>query len=410
MIIPQQRIFLSHHSKDHDFCIHVVNDLRRILGNDDAVWYDARGGIPGGNAWWQEIEQELKVRQIFIVILSPDSVVSTSVNEEIDIAWRRQNDPNPANRIRIVPVLYRLCQVPMSLKSLPVVNTLPSKSYETALQEILTALGLPSQSGNQKVTILDSMTQNSFMADVKNKVANAPPSLLIDRPEAVRIIHILGDHTKYVHSVALSTNKLILASTDDRMIRLWNPQTRELLRVLNGHTDCVHKVALSADGLTLANSDSYGKINLWNTRRVEIIRTLSGHTGRVLSMVFSADGRLLASSGEDNLIQIWNVQTGDLLHTLTDPNNKIDSITLSADGLSLASSTDKTIKLWNTRTGQLLRTLSVFDEMNRWRSEVNGEIYSTVNTVKIGGITLSADGLMLISGIIMKVIVWGVKE
>ncbi len=87
MAITQPRIFLSHSTKDHDFCVHLVNDLRRILGNDDAVWYDAHGGLQAGDAWWSKIERDLDTRTVFIVVLSPDAITSAWVNDEIDIAW-----------------------------------------------------------------------------------------------------------------------------------------------------------------------------------------------------------------------------------------------------------------------------------------------------------------------------------
>jgi hypothetical protein len=43
------RIFVSHSSKDNDFGVQLVKDLRHILGDENAVWYDASGGLnPGG--------------------------------------------------------------------------------------------------------------------------------------------------------------------------------------------------------------------------------------------------------------------------------------------------------------------------------------------------------------------------
>jgi len=49
------RIFISHSSKDDDFGTQLVEDLRRVLGDEDAVWYDSQGGLRGGDAWWHKI-------------------------------------------------------------------------------------------------------------------------------------------------------------------------------------------------------------------------------------------------------------------------------------------------------------------------------------------------------------------
>ena len=81
MAPPSPRIFLSHSSKDHNFCVRLVEDLRRVLRDNDAVWYDAYGGLHGGDTWWNTIEHELSTRTIFMLVLSPDALASAWVGE-----------------------------------------------------------------------------------------------------------------------------------------------------------------------------------------------------------------------------------------------------------------------------------------------------------------------------------------
>ncbi|SRR5712691_8826601 len=83
MSTPTPRIFISHSSKDHPFCLQLVDDLQRVLGDESAVWYDARGGLHGGDSWWRKIVQELKTRNVFLVVLSPDSMTSDCVRNTI---------------------------------------------------------------------------------------------------------------------------------------------------------------------------------------------------------------------------------------------------------------------------------------------------------------------------------------
>src|SRR5207245_3564621 len=118
------RIFVSHSSKDEKFCLQLVEDLRRVLKDDDAVWYDARGGLHGGDTWWRKIVAELTTCDVFIVVLSPDAVESPWVNDEIDLAWRQKNSPA---RLRIIPVLYRPCQARYELYNLQMISFLPPK-------------------------------------------------------------------------------------------------------------------------------------------------------------------------------------------------------------------------------------------------------------------------------------------
>src|SRR6266566_4175902 len=104
------RIFVSHSQKDNDFVGVLVQDLRRILGDDRSVWYDALGGLRGGDTWWSRIVQELTACDTYIIVLSRDAMNSEWVCRELDIAINE--------RKRIVPVLYRSCDIRADLKTI----------------------------------------------------------------------------------------------------------------------------------------------------------------------------------------------------------------------------------------------------------------------------------------------------
>lgn len=135
-----KRIFVSHSHKDNEFGLRLVDDLRRALGgNDEPVWYDASGGLQGGDAWWRTIVAELKARPVFVVIVSPDSMASPWVNDEIDLAWRQKNAPG--GKV-IVPVISRACDMREDLSMRQSISFVPPIPYEKALEDLLTALGL----------------------------------------------------------------------------------------------------------------------------------------------------------------------------------------------------------------------------------------------------------------------------
>jgi hypothetical protein len=136
---PTPPIFVSHSNTDHHFCLQLVNDLQRALGDEEAVWYDAGGGLQGGDTWWRKIMQELKARHTFIVVLSPDSVASNWVNTEIDLAWRQKHSQSGK---LIIPLLYRQCEIRDDLDLLQIISFLEPTSYEEAFNELLIALGI----------------------------------------------------------------------------------------------------------------------------------------------------------------------------------------------------------------------------------------------------------------------------
>jgi hypothetical protein len=133
-------IFVSHSSKDNEFGTKLVQDLRQALGNDNAVWYDAKGGLHGGDMWWDKIKEELRNRYVFIVVLSPNALVSPWVCDEIRIAWRQRNSSQGKY---IIPLLYQPCKIPDDLGTLQVISFVPPKVYEDAFNELLVALNLP---------------------------------------------------------------------------------------------------------------------------------------------------------------------------------------------------------------------------------------------------------------------------
>jgi WD40 repeat protein len=328
MPILQYRIFLSHSNADHDLSMRLVSDLRQTLKDDQAVWYDQRGGHYGGDDWWLRIEQELQARNVFIVVLSPDSVSSVWINDELELALRRKNHPDLTRRMRIIPILSQPCSIWPELAEHQMISFLPGRSYAVAFQEVLGALGLP--------------------------------SALTTQPERLAERFVLKGHTGMVRSVSLSGDGYTLASgSSDRTIKLWNVQTGQLLRTLTGHTSSVYCVAWSADGYTLASASGDKTIILWDLQTQQARYLLKGHTSYVQCIAWSADGRMLVSASADRTIKLWNAQTGQLRQTLMGHEDAVYSVAWSADELTLASgSGDYTVRIWNAQTGQLRHTLS----------------------------------------------------
>ncbi|SRR5713226_443078 len=131
------RIFISHSHLDNDFGTKLAQDLRRVLTDEDAIFYDVLGGVHGGVRWWEKIVEELTARDVFLLVLSQDAMDSLWVRREIDVALNENK--------YIIPILYRACTIRADLKILQIISFLAPKSYEAAFQEVLSALGLPMQ-------------------------------------------------------------------------------------------------------------------------------------------------------------------------------------------------------------------------------------------------------------------------
>jgi hypothetical protein len=130
------RIFISHNQVDNELGHKLADDLKREIG-DDAVWYDTRGGLRGGDIWQEIITKELNKCNVFIVLLSPEANRSDWVKREIRMALRRK-------RLSIIPLICRPCVVPSDLRDYQYISFLYPKSYDLAFQELRAALDLPS--------------------------------------------------------------------------------------------------------------------------------------------------------------------------------------------------------------------------------------------------------------------------
>lgn len=132
------RIFVSHSHQDNEFGVRLVSGLRERLG-EATVWYDSSGGLQGGDEWWNRIVAEITSRDVFIVIFSPDSVNSKWVIDEINIAWALRHRIGT----RIIPVLYRPCDLRADWLLLQSVSFVAPRPYESAMLDLLQVLGVP---------------------------------------------------------------------------------------------------------------------------------------------------------------------------------------------------------------------------------------------------------------------------
>jgi WD40 repeat protein len=154
----------------------------------------------------------------------------------------------------------------------------------------------------------------------------------------------LNGHSDAVLSVAISPDSQVLVSSSaDRTIRIWNLSSYTQPQILIGHSSWVNSVAISPNGNIIASGSADSTIKLWNLHTGELLRTLTGHSSAVLSVAISPDGETLTSSSTDGKIKLWNLHAGELLHTLSGGG----CVVFSPDGKTLISGgNDGTIKIW----------------------------------------------------------------
>jgi len=205
-------------------------------------------------------------------------------------------------------------------------------------------------------TVLSSSLSQSHRGNNSEIISNQSAKESIGE---ISWVKTLPGNNNWVFSVAISPDGKTIASTSDRLIKLWNLTTGEEIATLAGHTQKVNAVAISPNGRVLVSGSDDYTIKVWNLATTKLMFTLTGHTDSIHALAISSDSKTLVSGSDDNTIKVWNLATGKLIRTIAGHSYWVRSVALSPDGITLATgSFDKTIKLWRWHQGQLIRTLT----------------------------------------------------
>jgi hypothetical protein len=141
------KAFISHSNRDKTFVLRLAGDLRTRAAID--AWLD-QWEITPGDRIPERIEEGLSNADVFILVLSPESVNSQWVEWErqawlvmqIDEEKRAKEESRPPTR-RLIPVLYRDCPKPAFLQPISHVS-ISDEDYEDGFKRLVTAvLGRP---------------------------------------------------------------------------------------------------------------------------------------------------------------------------------------------------------------------------------------------------------------------------
>lgn len=98
------KVFISYARSDQEFALRLAKALEAD-GFD--IWIDQLH-IETGRHWETEIQTALELCPAFLLILSPASVASRNVQDEVSFALELEKD--------IVPVLYQPCNIPFRVR------------------------------------------------------------------------------------------------------------------------------------------------------------------------------------------------------------------------------------------------------------------------------------------------------
>jgi len=125
--------FFSYSRDDSEFVLQLAGDLKAARAS---VWMDQLDIVPG-QRWDRAIEDALANCPCMIVILSPASVNSTNVMDEVSFALEEKKT--------VIPVIHKDCTVPFRLRRLQHVDF--RQDYGRGLKELLKTLAAEQEVG-----------------------------------------------------------------------------------------------------------------------------------------------------------------------------------------------------------------------------------------------------------------------
>jgi WD domain, G-beta repeat len=117
---------------------------------------------------------------------------------------------------------------------------------------------------------------------------------------------------------------MVVSSSQDKTIRLWETATGKERLCLRGHEGWVWSPVVSPDGKTLASASGDRTVRLWDVRDGKELHIFRGHLSTVYSVDFSLDVRRLVSGSEDTTALVWEIPEG--LHDRKPPAPRIDRL------------------------------------------------------------------------------------
>ncbi len=129
------RVFMSHSSADKPFVRQLARDLDL---HGVRCWLD-EAEIRVGESLIQKIRDAIDDVAYVAVVLSPSSVASPWVRNEVDVAM---NQEIAGHRVKVLPILYRPCELPGFLLGKKHADFTDENRYQEALRVLVETMGV----------------------------------------------------------------------------------------------------------------------------------------------------------------------------------------------------------------------------------------------------------------------------
>jgi small GTP-binding protein len=401
-------VFIAYSSEEYEIVQALARDLKSAGLN---VWFDAQNQPSGPNtdsALSHAATLILTQARTLIVLFSADLREKRwGMFEEQSLRFR---DPaNPTRRF--IPIRMTGAPLPDSMRNIEHVEWAEERKTEVVQRLIVlckppvakpTARGLAVERiGPRKRTSLDPglrvQVMQLYCRDGQMALGATDGRIELWRLplESGAKLRFEGHKAAIVSLDLCASQNLMVSSSVDRTIRLWDTRSRECIRVLRqgaggdaqvifGGTsiiatakdetilvwpnpDQTHPIEMrhpggvrfiESDGNLLLSAGDDGTIRVWDLATRQCTRVLEGHTQLVTCLSLSSAGSMLLSGSRDQSIRLWDLHSGLCIQTYVAHTDTIKILAWHPEENVFASAgDDRWLRLWDVRSGALLRVL-----------------------------------------------------
>jgi WD40 repeat protein len=134
----------------------------------------------------------------------------------------------------------------------------------------------------------------------------------------------------------ITKGKQVLSASANGEVAIWSLATRSK-RTLPRHPNAVSSASFGPDDKLIVTTSRDQIVRLWDSVKLTQVLTLKGHEGPVLSSGFSPDGKRLVTSSDDKTARMWSLGPDTIPFSLEASDYSILSAALNANGMDFVT-------------------------------------------------------------------------